>query len=58
MYKKVFWLCKPSYENLYFPQQALEASHHILSKKRHPEHFKDKVFLSETLSDLFTAVNY
>ena len=41
-----------------FLKQAFEPWNHILSKKRHPVHFKDKVFLSETLNHLFTAVNY
>lgn len=41
-----------------FLKQAFESWNHTLSKKSHPVHFKDKVFLSETLNHLFTAVNY
>lgn len=41
-----------------FLKQAFEPWNHTVSRKRHPMHFKDKVFLSEALNHLFTAVNY
>lgn len=41
-----------------FLNQAFEPWNHTVSGKRHPMHFKDKVFLSEALNHLFTAVNY
>lgn len=41
-----------------FLKQAFEPWNHTVSRERHPMHFKDKVFLSEALNHLFTAINY